>query len=355
MDRLDPVERRGGVGKLADAVVEHALALADAAEVEAQGGEAAPHEGLVEREHDRVVHRAAALRVRVEDQGDRRARARAGAETAFETALGPWKDDFGHCTCVWNIQRNARVNRVRAPYIGKRRRFRNLKGREPGAQTESISIMPRRRRSCPRRPTAIARRLRGLGQSLLGPCRRAAPPAPRWRMRGAGSRPRSAGTATLIFTSGATEAIEIVLRRAKAGPRIVSAIEHPAVLRARPTRAGSPVEARRHARPRRSRRGAGRGGAAAGRGPVGQQRDRRDPSDRRHRRAGAGRRAACCSPIARRAPASCRCPTPISSPSPRTSSAARRGSAPCWSGTSRRSRRSAARRAAIARAPPRCR
>ena len=36
---------------------------------------------------------------------------------------------------------------------------------------------------------------------------------------------------TLIFTSGETEAIEIVLRRAKAGPRIASAIEHPAVLR----------------------------------------------------------------------------------------------------------------------------
>jgi cysteine desulfurase len=36
---------------------------------------------------------------------------------------------------------------------------------------------------------------------------------------------------TLIFTSGATEAIEIVMRRAKAGPRIVSAIEHPGVLR----------------------------------------------------------------------------------------------------------------------------
>ncbi len=35
----------------------------------------------------------------------------------------------------------------------------------------------------------------------------------------------------LVFTSGATEAIEIVLRRAKAGPRIVSATEHPAVLR----------------------------------------------------------------------------------------------------------------------------
>jgi cysteine desulfurase len=38
----------------------------------------------------------------------------------------------------------------------------------------------------------------------------------------------------LIFTSGATEAIEIVIRRARAGPRIVSAVEHPAVLRAAP-------------------------------------------------------------------------------------------------------------------------
>ncbi|HZF95146.1 MAG TPA: cysteine desulfurase family protein [Allosphingosinicella sp.] len=38
-------------------------------------------------------------------------------------------------------------------------------------------------------------------------------------------------TGTVVFTSGATEAIEIVMRRAQAGPRIVSAIEHPAVLR----------------------------------------------------------------------------------------------------------------------------
>ena len=40
----------------------------------------------------------------------------------------------------------------------------------------------------------------------------------------------------LIFTSGATEAIELVMRRAKAGPRIASAIEHPAVLRCGPDR-----------------------------------------------------------------------------------------------------------------------
>ena len=41
---------------------------------------------------------------------------------------------------------------------------------------------------------------------------------------------------TLIFTSGATEAIEIVMRRARAGARIASAIEHPAVLRCAPDR-----------------------------------------------------------------------------------------------------------------------
>lgn len=38
----------------------------------------------------------------------------------------------------------------------------------------------------------------------------------------------------LIFTSGATEAIDIAMSRAKAERRIVSAMEHPAVLRARP-------------------------------------------------------------------------------------------------------------------------
>jgi len=39
---------------------------------------------------------------------------------------------------------------------------------------------------------------------------------------------------TLVFTSGATEAIDIVFRRARAGGRIVSATEHAAVLRSAP-------------------------------------------------------------------------------------------------------------------------
>ncbi len=56
--------------QFADAIVEHALAFADAAKIEAQHGEAAPHEVLVQRLHDTVVHRAAALRMRVKDQRD---------------------------------------------------------------------------------------------------------------------------------------------------------------------------------------------------------------------------------------------------------------------------------------------
>ncbi|MBD3761345.1 aminotransferase class V-fold PLP-dependent enzyme [Rhizorhabdus sp.] len=39
---------------------------------------------------------------------------------------------------------------------------------------------------------------------------------------------------TILFTSGATEAIEIVLRGAKAGRRLISAVEHDAVRRAAP-------------------------------------------------------------------------------------------------------------------------
>ncbi|HEX6377423.1 MAG TPA: aminotransferase class V-fold PLP-dependent enzyme [Allosphingosinicella sp.] len=39
---------------------------------------------------------------------------------------------------------------------------------------------------------------------------------------------------TLVFTSGATEAISLVFERARAGNRIVSAVEHPAVLRSAP-------------------------------------------------------------------------------------------------------------------------
>lgn len=102
MEALHPIERRGGVGQLADAVVERALALAHAAKVEAQRGEAAPLERLVEFLDDAVVHRAARIGMRVQDHGDGRTRTRSGSETAFEATFGAGENDFGHLNSpIW--------------------------------------------------------------------------------------------------------------------------------------------------------------------------------------------------------------------------------------------------------------
>lgn len=50
----------------------------------------------------------------------------------------------------------------------------------------------------------------------------------------------------LIFTSGATEAIEIAMRRAKGGKRFISAVEHDAVFRAAPDAAILPMGSEFH-------------------------------------------------------------------------------------------------------------
>ena len=47
---------------------------------------------------------------------------------------------------------------------------------------------------------------------------------------------------TIIFTSGASEALAIALQRAQAGPRFVSAVEHDSVFRAAPAAARLPVD-----------------------------------------------------------------------------------------------------------------
>ena len=85
-----------GIAKLANAIVEQSLALADSAKVEAQCGEAAANEGLVEQLHDLVVHRAAGLRMAVEDHRDWCARAWTRLEAAFEATFGTGENDFGH-------------------------------------------------------------------------------------------------------------------------------------------------------------------------------------------------------------------------------------------------------------------
>ncbi len=51
---LRPVERRRGIRQFAGAVIERALAAADAAEIEAQHREAAMHEGIIELVDDLV-------------------------------------------------------------------------------------------------------------------------------------------------------------------------------------------------------------------------------------------------------------------------------------------------------------
>ena len=94
--RLRPVERRGGVGQLAGAVVERALAAADAAEIEAQHREAALHEAVVQIVDDLVVHRAAELRMRMQHDRDRRAPLLRRLIAAFDAAGGAGEDDLRH-------------------------------------------------------------------------------------------------------------------------------------------------------------------------------------------------------------------------------------------------------------------
>ena len=94
--RLHPVERGGGVGELARAVVERALAPADAAEVEAEHGEAALREHIEELVDDLVVHRPAELRMRMKDDGDRAVLLLGRLETPFEAAGRAGEDHFWH-------------------------------------------------------------------------------------------------------------------------------------------------------------------------------------------------------------------------------------------------------------------
>jgi len=53
----------------------------------------------VHRPGDAVVHRAASLRVRVQDHGNGRARAGAGLEKAFEATIGAGEDDWLASSC----------------------------------------------------------------------------------------------------------------------------------------------------------------------------------------------------------------------------------------------------------------
>ena len=94
--RLEIVQRRGGIGQLAHALIIFALTAADAAEIEAQHREAHVVERVVEVVDHLVVHRAAELGVRVQDDGDGGVSFLLRVVAAFEPAFGAGKDNLGH-------------------------------------------------------------------------------------------------------------------------------------------------------------------------------------------------------------------------------------------------------------------
>ena len=96
MQRLYPVERRGGIRQFADAMVEEALASANAAEIEPQGGKTA---FLVHPEQAvdyLIVHRAAKSRMRMENDGNRRGFFAARLVSSLKATVGPCEYHFRH-------------------------------------------------------------------------------------------------------------------------------------------------------------------------------------------------------------------------------------------------------------------
>jgi hypothetical protein len=113
VQRLDPVEGGGGVRQFARAMVEFALAAADAAKIETQRGEIALLEHVEEIVDDLVVHRPAELRVRMQDNGYRCVFLARRLVAAFQATRRTGKNDLrhndsNHCTCECRLQQFAR-------------------------------------------------------------------------------------------------------------------------------------------------------------------------------------------------------------------------------------------------------
>src|ERR1700677_1154981 len=77
-------------------MIESALGASDAAKIEAQHRKSALREGVIHIIHNLIVHRAAKLRVRMQNDGDRRAALFGGMETAFESSGRTVENHFRH-------------------------------------------------------------------------------------------------------------------------------------------------------------------------------------------------------------------------------------------------------------------
>src|SRR5262249_34555291 len=91
--------------KFSEAMVEGALAAADAAEIESQDRKVPVHEGIIELINNLVVHVPAELRVRLENDCDRGVPLPGGMITAFDASGRTGEDDFRH----WHLNRALRA------------------------------------------------------------------------------------------------------------------------------------------------------------------------------------------------------------------------------------------------------
>ncbi len=121
---LQVVERGGCIGQLSDALIILALTAAHTAEVKTQNGEAHIEEGVVQVVDHAVVHRAAKLRMRMQDDRDRRILDLLRVITAFQTAFRSGKYYFGHVLpCSFSHRPQFLTNLVRV--------FRSILNRGP--------------------------------------------------------------------------------------------------------------------------------------------------------------------------------------------------------------------------------
>jgi len=233
MDRLHPIERRRRVRQFANAIIKAALTASNAAKVEAQNGKAAISKGFVHALHNPIVHRSAALWVRMEDHRHGCARAGWWSEATFETTLGAGKNDRWHeKPCQKAVMPKRRVALVKGALYKQCVVNRNL------CELWAISkrIYLDHAATSPLRPEARAAMEEGYRiwanpSSPHGEGRAAKAALEDAR---AGIKRALGWPGELIFTSGASEALWIALNRCKATRKIVSAVEHDAVFRAAP-------------------------------------------------------------------------------------------------------------------------
>src|SRR5213078_1536993 len=96
VDGLRPVERGSRIRQFAGAVIERALAAADAAEIETQHRKPAMRERVVALVDDLMIHRAVKLRMRMQDHRNRRVLLLRRMVTAFKAARGAGENNFRH-------------------------------------------------------------------------------------------------------------------------------------------------------------------------------------------------------------------------------------------------------------------